>query len=645
MTIRLAAFLSIALSSAATGQEVPDSIAADGVPAVPREVSAMLARYQEGRTASFQGWGSGPREVLFTTRAVDTSQVFLAAAPGGEKRQLTAFKDRALQASARPGRVEFLATTDEGGAEFYQILLVDPGAGTSRRLTDGKSQNLGARWSRSGKLLAWSGTARNGKDYDLYAMDPDRAEPPRLLKEVGGSWAVADWSPDDRTVAAIERISANESYVHLVDVATGRSTPLNARRADETGPVSRQDARFSRDGASLYWSSDAGGEFHRLTRFDLASKAETTLTPRIHWDVEEFDLADDNRTIALTANEDGISRIHVLDAATGEERPGPRLPSGVVSGLEFRRGSREIGFTFSSARSPADVYSADLDDNAVRRWTTSDAGGVDPSKFAEPELIHFPTFDNRPIPAFVYRPTTPSKRPRPVLIDIHGGPEGQFRPGYLGRANALIDELGLVLIHPNVRGSSGHGKTYLALDNGRLREDAVRDIGALLDWVGRQPDLDPARVAVQGGSYGGYMALASMTHYNDRLKAGIDVVGISNFVTFLNNTQAYRRDLRRVEYGDERDPSMAEFLQKISPLNSAEKISRPMLVVQGKNDPRVPATESEQVVTRVRKNGGPVWYVVGKNEGHGFAKKPNQDYQQAVQVMFLRQFLVGPDGA
>ena len=639
----LAAFLLLGLAPA-IARDIPDSIAADGVPDVPADLRQSLARYQEGRSASFQDWAPGRREVLYLTRDLDTNQLYKAATPNGAKTQVTKFPDRILSARSRPGRDEVLVTTDEGGAENYQILLVDLKAGTSRRLTDGKSRNLSPRWSSSGKLLAWSSNARNATDMDLHVMDPDDPKSARIVKEVAGSWSVDDWSPDDRKLAAVETISANESYIHVVDVADGRTVALNARREGDLDPVARQDARFTKDAASLYWLTDAGGEFLRLIRHDLATRAEVDLTPFLHWDVEGFDLADDGRTIALAANEDGLSVIHVLDAATATELPGPKLPAGQVGALRFRPGTRELAFSFSSARSPADVYSCDLADNVVRRWTTSDAGGVDPLKFAEPELIHFRTFDGRPIPGFVYRPSKPSSRPRPVLIEIHGGPEGQFRPGYLGRANALIEELGLVLICPNVRGSSGYGKRYLKLDNGRLREDSVKDIGALLDWIKSQPDLDAGRVAVEGGSYGGYMALASMTHYNDRLRAGVDVVGISNFVTFLNNTQAYRRDLRRAEYGDERDPSMAEFLQKISPLNSAEKITRPLLVVQGKNDPRVPVTESEQVVARVRKGGAPVWYVVGKNEGHGFARKPNQDYQQAVQAMFLRQYLVGDGG-
>ncbi len=622
---------------------IPDTIRADGVPAVGDDVVRMLAKYQGGRTAAFQDWAPAGREVVFLSRATDTNQLFLASSPGAERRQVTDLKDRVGGARVRPGRPEVLISTDEGGAENYQATLLDLNSSKSRRLTDGKSRNLGARWSDDGKFLAWSSNARNGKDEDLWILEPDSPAPARLFKEVQGSWSVADWSPDGRKVAAVETISANESRVYVVDVATGETTSANVQPADDREPIARTDVRFAKDGASLYWTSDVGTEFLRLIRHDLATKVETDLTPMIHWDVESYDIADDGRTLVLTSNEGGIARVHVLDAATGKGLAAPVLPAGLIGGLKFRKGTREFGFSFSSARNQADVYSYDLDSGKLQRWTTSDPGGVDPGKFAEPELIQSFSFDGRPIPAFLYRPTKAAPRGArfPVLIDIHGGPEGQFRPGYLGRSNALIDELGIAVIYPNVRGSTGYGKTYLKLDNGERREDSVKDIGGLLDWIATQPDLDRDRVAVQGGSYGGYMALASMTHYNDRLRCGIDVVGISNWVTFLTNTQAYRRDLRRVEYGDERIPAMAEFLQRISPLNSAEKITRPLLVVQGRNDPRVPVTESEQVVAKVRKGGGPVWYVEGKNEGHGFAKKPNQDYQQAVQIAFLRQYLVG----
>jgi dipeptidyl aminopeptidase/acylaminoacyl peptidase len=638
---RLAAILLFFPLATAVGQGVPDSIVAEGVPEIPKDLVRALNRYQNTRTAAFLGWNADRRTALIATRFAATNQVHLVAMPGGARTQVTFEPDRVLGARPRPGQDQFAFAEDEGGAENYQIFLDDLRTGAVTRLTDGKSRNVLSGWSNGGGLLGWSGNARNGKDMDLYVANPDDPKSSRRLKEVSGSWSIADWSPDDRKVAAVEYISANETYVHIIDVATGHAEPITPRPSPGSPTVAYGSVRWAKDGRALYWTTDLDSEFRRLARYDLATRATTVLTAMIPWDVEDFDLSDDGTTIAAVVNEDGIDRLHIFDAATGQERPAPGLPAGQIGGLEFRKGTLELGFSLSSARSPQDVYSLDLAGGDLIRWTRSETGGLDPETFAEPELIHYPTFDGRKIPAFVYRPGAKFSGPRPVLIDIHGGPEGQARPGFLGRLNYLIDELGIAIVFPNVRGSSGYGKSYLKLDNGLHREDSVKDIGALLDWIATRPDLDAKRVAVIGGSYGGYMCLAALTHYSDRLKAGIDVVGISNFLTFLKNTQSYRRDLRRAEYGDERDPAMREHLQKISPITSVDRIKVPLLVAQGKNDPRVPASESEQIVAAVRKNGGPVWYVLGKDEGHGFAKRANQDYLQYAEVLFLKQYLLG----
>jgi dipeptidyl aminopeptidase/acylaminoacyl peptidase len=644
----------------APGQGIPDSIAVEGVPALPASLIQELNRYQNIRTASFQDWEDAPghagqggqarRAMWILTRFGNTNQVHRVAFPGGARTQLTFFAERVLGVTARPGvPSQFAFSMDEGGAENYQVYWQDARGGEATRLTDGRSRNESPRWSHSGRLLAFSSNARNGRDMDLYVADPGHPGPARRFKEVTGSWSVADWSPDDRRVAAIEYLSINESYVHLVDVATGATETLTPRRhsqaeATDTPSVSYGKVRWSGDGRSLCWTTDVDSDFLRLARYDLETRRSTPLTAGIPWDVAEFDIADDGSRIALVANEGGLSRLHVLDATNGRELPVPDLglPAGQISSLAFRNGTHEVGFTFGAARAPSDAYSFDFDSGRLERWTESELAGLDPATFPEPELIHYPSFDGRSIPAFVYRPDArrfPGRRP--VLISIHGGPERQYQPEFLDRANHLIHALGLVLVFPNIRGSSGYGKAYLKLDNAARREDAVKDIGALLDWIAAQPGLDATRVGVTGGSYGGFMSLAAQVMYNDRIRAGIDVVGISNFVTFLTNTQAYRRDLRRAEYGDERDPAMRTYLERISPLTNAAKIRTPLLVVAGKNDPRVPVTESEQMVAAVRQGGNPVWYVLGKDEGHGFAKKVNQDYRQAVDVLFLERYLLG----
>jgi dipeptidyl aminopeptidase/acylaminoacyl peptidase len=497
--------------------------------------------------------------------------------------------------------------------------------------------------------LAWSSNARNGRDMDLYVASPLDPHFIRRFKEVGGQWTVADWSADETKVAAVEYISINESYVHIIEVATGKTEIATPRRAGpQDEPVSSSDPKWSKDGRSLFYISDQGSEYRHLVQHILASGKLTPLAEHIQRDVEEFDLSFDGRLIAFVANDNGLGKIHLLDTNTGIEpaRNPPRIAAGQFSNLKFQPGAFDVAFTFSSFRSSPDAQQCNLYEGPVTPWTASETGGLDASSFAAPELIEYPSFDGRKVPAFVYRPS-PQRFPgrRPVLIDIHGGPEGQFRPSFLGRLNYWVSELGIVLIFPNVRGSSGYGKSYLKLDNGMKREDAVKDIGALLDWIAGQSDLDKTRVGVTGGSYGGFMSLAVQTTYNDRIKAGIDIVGISNFVTFLQNTQGYRRDLRRAEYGDERDPEMRSFLERIAPLARAHKIHTPILIVQGQNDPRVPISEAEQMVAALKKNGVPLWYLVGTNEGHGFAKKVNQDYLQAVEVMFLRRYLLGEGGA
>jgi dipeptidyl aminopeptidase/acylaminoacyl peptidase len=631
---------------AAFGQAVPDSIAVDGVPAIPAALVQELNRYQNIRSASFQDWVPNRRAMLILTRFGNTNQMHRVAFPGGARMQLTFFPERVLDVTARPGSPQFAIAMDEGGAENYQIFLLDERGKSVVRLTDGRSRNTAPKWSHADKLLAFSSNARNGRDMDLYVADPSRPGTVRKFKDVDGTWSVADWSPDDRRVAAVEYISTNESYIHLVDVDTGQTETLTPRPQDPAAPrVAYGTVKWSKDGQSLYMTTDLDSEFRRLVRYDLATKTWAPLTASIPWDVEEFDLSDDGTRIALVSNEDGLSKVRVLDAATGRTLLPLNLPPGQVSGLKFRPCAHELGFTLSTARSPADAYAIDIDSGELERWTESELAGLDPAAFSEPTLIHYESFDGRTIPAFVYRPSSdrlPGRRP--VLISIHGGPEGQFQPDFLGRTNYLINTLGLVLIFPNVRGSSGYGKTYVKLDNGLRREDAVKDIGALLDWIARQPDLDSNRVGVIGGSYGGFMSLATQTNYSGRIKAGIDIVGISSFATFLQNTQEYRRDLRRAEYGDERDPAMRAVHDRISPLTNAHKIKNPLLVVAGQNDPRVPVTESQQIVAAVRQGGGPVWYVVGKNEGHGFAKKVNQDYLQAVEVLFLNRYLLGASG-
>jgi dipeptidyl aminopeptidase/acylaminoacyl peptidase len=423
-----------------------------------------------------------------------------------------------------------------------------------------------------------------------------------------------------------------------VDVATGTKTLLSPKGGPEQ--VAYQSAQFSRDGKGLYVTTDRDSEFQRLAYLDLATNQITYLADQIPWDVNGFALSYDGKHIAFIANEDGIDTLHLLDTTTGKEHRVGHIPPGVIGGLKWHRNNRDVAFTLSSARSTSDVYSLDVKTNEIERWTYSETSGLNIANFSEPELVHWKSFDDRSISGFLYKPAPYFPGKRPVIINIHGGPEGQFQPAFLGTTNYMLNEMGVAILYPNIRGSSGYGKTFLKLDNGFLREGAYKDIGALLDWIKTRPDLDADRIMITGGSYGGHMTLAISTLYSDRIRCSLDVVGMSNLVTFLEHTEAYRRDLRRAEYGDERDPKMRAFMESIAPLNHTDKITKPLFIVAGKNDPRVPVTEAEQMVARVRQNGTPVWYLMAKDEGHGFTKKRNANFQLYSTVLFMQKFLI-----
>jgi len=622
----------------------------ENVPPVPEEIVAALNRYQNVRGASFRAWTRDGNGIYITTRFAEVAQLHRVDFPGGARHQLTFFDEPIGDVADRPGHAELVFSMDEGGNEFYQLYAFDPADARHRLLTDGgRSRNSNPVWSNDGALLAYTSTRRDGRSNDIWLLDytqsPDGAAARLLVQAPDATlWAPSDFSPNGDRVLVLNYISITDSRIHVADVATGKLERV-AGGDDEIGNYSAIMPRFAPDGRGFFLATDHGAEFTRLAYQDFASGERRIITDDISWDVEQLELSRDGRRAAFVVNEGGISRLYLMDPTTFEYEPVDGIPVGVIGGLEFSPDGRRLAMTLNTPSTPSDVFTLELEDGEGRRltrWTFSEIGGLDPRTFVEPELIHYPTFDTvdgerRMIPAFVYRPR--STGPHPVIINIHGGPESQYRPSFSSTIQLWVAELGAAVIAPNVRGSSGYGRTYVQLDNGRLREDSVKDIGALLDWIATQPDLDERRVAVVGGSYGGYMVLASAVHYSDRLAAAAEIVGISNFVTFLENTEAYRRDLRRPEYGDERDPEMRAFLESISPSNHADRIRVPLLVAQGQNDPRVPVGESEQIVRAVRANGRDVWYMNALNEGHGFRRKENADLYSQILVMFFERYL------
>jgi dipeptidyl aminopeptidase/acylaminoacyl peptidase len=614
----------------------PGNLEVSGVPEIPAALREGLNQYQNTRAASVRGWVDDG--LLITTRFADTSQLHLVAGPMAARQQVTFFAEPVTQAFVPPGEAAtgFVYARDIGGSEFYQLFWYDRETASSTMLTDGKSRYSSVVWDRRGARFAYTTTERNGRNWDIHIQDLDGNRQIALETETD-AWSPEDWSPDGSRLLVGRYVSVNESYAYQLDLDTGSLQPV----LDEALKVSIGSARYSQDGRGIYFTSDLGAEFMRLHYRDLASGDIDVLTGDVPWDVEDFRLSEDGMHLAMTINENGASRLAVWKLPERTPLALPEIPTGTISDLLFDGAGERLAFSLNQPNSPTDVFTIDLTSRQPERWTTSEIGGLDSASLTVPELISYPTFDqqdggNREIPAYLFKPSTPG--PHPVVISIHGGPEGQYRPRFSSTFQYMVNELGVAVIAPNVRGSRGYGKSYLKLDNGILREDSVKDIGALLDWIITQPELDSERVVVMGGSYGGYMVLASLVHYSDRLAGGIESVGISNFVTFLTNTQDYRRDLRRAEYGDEREPDMRQVLEDISPLNHVEKITRPLLIAQGANDPRVPASESVQIRDALEAAGIPVWYILALDEGHGFRKKVNRDYYTAAIMMFLERY-------
>jgi dipeptidyl aminopeptidase/acylaminoacyl peptidase len=627
-----------------SGQEAvvapPESLVVEGVPTIPASLAETAGRYGAYRSATIADWHPTERKILISTRFAETPQLHLVSAPGGERHQLTFFLDAVRSGHFHPNGGDYIVfPKDIGGGEWYQLYRYDVATGNITLLTDGKSRNSLGPWSSKGDQIAYTSTRRTGKDADLWVINPAEPKSDRLLTKLeGGGWEPLDWSPDDKKLLLMEELSVNESYLWLVDRATGEKTALTPRDVKEK--VSYFQAKFSKDGKGLYVTTDKNAEFHRLAYMDLATKQHDYLTSEIPWDVVNFDLSHDGKRIAFVTNENGLRVLRAFRTDRKLILREPRgLPTGVIQDLLWRGNGPELAFSVTNAQEPGDVYSLNVDTGNLERWTDSETA-VPTKDFPQAELVKWKSFDGKEITGFLYRPPAKFTGKRPVLVVIHGGPEGQSQPIFLGRQNYLLNELGIALIYPNVRGSTGYGKTFTLLDNGFLREGTYKDINALFDWIGTQPELDADRIGVTGGSYGGHMTLAISTFYSDRIRCAVDVVGMSNLVTFLEHTEGYRRDLRRVEYGDERDPKMREFLERIAPMNNIERIKKPMLVVAGKNDPRVPVTESEQIVAALKKEQTPVWYIMAKDEGHGFQKKANQDYQFYATVEFLEEYLL-----
>ncbi|HMA98367.1 MAG TPA: prolyl oligopeptidase family serine peptidase [Wenzhouxiangella sp.] len=601
----------------------------ENIPEIPTGVTERLRQFQNVRGHGFSDWTD--EGILISTRFGEVSQIHHVKTPGGARRQVTFYDEPVSGADVNPAGGSFAFGKDTGGDEFFQGYLFDLANGNVTHFTEPGTRNGGLVWSDDGQQIAWYRSTAGDPNWDIMVGDPSDPTSVRLAHDGEGALFPVDWSADGSRLVVQQYISITRSRIFTLDLSDGGFSEFNP---DES--VAYSGAALLADG-DILTVTDKGSEFPNLVRFDAETGDMTNFTADIDWGVAGWDLSADETTVVFTLNEGGLGTVKLLDLNTGELRDGPDLPIGIASGATFSPDGTKVGFTFNGATSPADAWSFDVETLALTRWTSAEVGGLNPENFVTPTLFDYPNDAGMDIPAFKYIPE--GDGPHPVIIQIHGGPEAQSRPRFSSTYQYWASELGVAVLVPNVRGSAGYGKSYVSMDNGLNRKRSVEDIGALLDWVATQPNLDKNRVVVYGGSYGGYMVLASMIDYGDRLAGGVNIVGISDFTTFLKNTKGYRRDLRRAEYGDEREPEIAAFFEEISPLNNAAKIDKPLFIIQGYNDPRVPYTEAEQILEAVKDNGVEAWFLMAMDEGHGFRKKSNRDYQREAVTVFLQDVL------
>lgn len=617
-----------------------ENLIAENIPAIPKSLNEKIKKYSESRGANFTAIHPNGKELIMVTRFASTNQLHHLSKPLGNRKQITFFDEPVNSADYEPTKGEYLVySKDIGGNEFGQLFRLDLKTMQSTLLTDGgRSQNGGIRWKKDGSGFYFSSTKRNGGDRDIYFMNPLKPQETQLILEVkGGGWGISDISEDGKKLLVGEYVSANESHLYLLDTETKKLTSITDRNEKQ---IVQGGAKFGKNPDEIWYVTDRDNEFNRLAIFNLKTKKINYFTTDIPWEVSNYTLSKDQSKLVFETNESGLNKLYLMDTSSKKYSEIKGLPIGLINNIDFTEDGKSLFFSQSTYDSSSDIYRLDLASKKIERWTDSEQGEMSKSEMAQPKLIEWTSFDNMKISGFYYPASKKFTGKRPVLINIHGGPEGQSMASSLGSGNYYTNEMGVAIINPNVRGSSGFGKTYIASDNGFNRMNSVKDISALLDWIAKQPELDKDRIMIMGGSYGGFMTLATAYEYADRIKCSVDIVGISDFNTFLKNTEEYRRDLRRVEYGDERDPKMSAFFTKIAPLNNTDKIKKPMFIIQGTNDPRVPVTEATQMRDKLKAQGNTVWYLEAKNEGHGFRKKENIDFQRLAVIQFMQEFLL-----
>jgi dipeptidyl aminopeptidase/acylaminoacyl peptidase len=610
-----------------------------------------IERFLNVRAAGGPSFTPDGRFVSFLTNTTGFAQAWQLPAEGGWPVQLTFTRDSVRGAHYSPRRPELVFSMDTGGNERTQLFLLRGVGGAEHTLGEGwtwfdlsrqpKAVHYFGGWSHDGDAIAFSANREDQSRFDIYIqkipaagqkLEPEAAK--LLQKGPGGYYSVVGWSPDDQWLLVSRAESNFNQDLFLIAVKDGASRQLTPHK----GNVQYHSPTWSGDGKHVYCVSTAEGrDLPGLARIEIATGDLKFIETPKH-EVESVVISPKGRWLAWLGNVGGKSELKLRDLRNDRVITPPNLALGVITEIVFSQDDTKAALVFDGPRFNPDVWLWDLAADRLKQLTHAARAGIPFSTFAVPELIEYPTFDGRKIPAWFYPPQgerKPGELP-PVIVYPHGGPESQTRPHFSALFQYFI-QAGYAILAPNVRGSSGHGTEYMNLDNTTKRMDSVKDLAHAVYWLRDQKKGDPKRIAVYGGSYGGFMVLAAVTNYPDLWAAGIDVVGIANFVTFLENTGAYRRAHREAEYGNLRDHR--EFLEKISPIHHVDKIKCPMMVIHGANDPRVPIGEAEQIVAALKKRDVPVEYLRYEDEGHGLAKLKNRLDAYPKMVAFLDKYL------
>ena len=641
-SVRLALFfVLVAFSVAVKGQDgfikPPADLEMSGVPPIPKSLADKVRRYMYIYGLPLARWAPDKREI-WVKSVSQFSHVSSISSPGEKPKSIKHILGLGIyDIYIQPQGHYLIYNQDKDETEKYQMHLFDLRSGKSTLLSDNNARDTEFVWSNNGEQVAYSSTA-GGNGVSLYLITPLKPESKRLLVKSDDNYLRAyDWSPDDKLLAYCEFKSMDASKLWVINVETGVKALLSGQSSSEDY---FSYPRFSKDGKGVYVMTKYQSEVNRIAHINLNTRRYEFLKTDSKWDVEIFQPSPDGKHMAFSVNEDGVSRLYLYDIMTKKKKAISGLPLGIISGLIWNNTSTDCAFNLKSPKTPNDIYSVSVATGAVERWVQSYSNGMDMDQLPTPELIRWKSFDGRNISGFMYRPSRQYTGKRPVIIDLHGGPSEQVRPGYINADNYIVNDLGVVKIYPNYRGSRGYGKTFVNLDNGLRREDAIKDITALLDWIRLRPDLDPDKVVVHGASYGGFMALSIATRYNDRIRASIVEYGISEWVSAISSIGINFRHLWRAEYGDEREPAIRDYLMRISPLYNIKQNNKPILLIHGRKDSRVPVQQAEAVLSAMKQTQVPIWHLFGKNEGHGFRNFTNWEISMLAMILFIQEYLV-----